>query len=57
MIIDASKAILLIVLQFRKSFSSVVVVQESQLNKNVAHNIIEFARKTCTVEVVYFFFP
>jgi len=57
---NSSKAILLIVQYLEKAFqfSSVVeLVQESQLHTNLAHNIVEYARKSIQLKSRLFFFP
>jgi len=55
-LINASRAALLIVQHLEKAFQ-VIVVQKSQLHKNVEHNIIECARKSIQLKSSLFFFP
>ncbi|KAE9521578.1 hypothetical protein AGLY_018042 [Aphis glycines] len=55
-LINASRAILLIVQHLEKTFQ-VIVVQKSQLHKNVEHNIVECARKSIQLKSSLFFFP
>ncbi|KAF0746950.1 THAP domain-containing protein 9 [Aphis craccivora] len=55
-LINASRATLLIVQHLEKAFQ-VIVVQKSQLHKNVEHNIVVCARKSIQLKSSLFFFP